>query len=378
MTDQPGPRDDAQERLPAPRPASAPVPAERFSAAPSAHRNDLTPERTGRIVRQSANARWIGFLAVTITSLFIIGYYFYELGVPGGVTEPRLQQAADDQQVTAVQRGYNLYEANCAQCHGPNGEGGKGPQLNRQDKLFAHLNPDYIRNVLTVGGRYVCGNPKSIMPVWSNAGNPPGPLNYKQIDYLIAFLRAEKGTTYTVLDPSLNEPVVDPATGKEKTFQGWVDPNYKPAPGATPFPDCWTQEFSNAAASPGGSAAPGASGAPGGSAAPGSSGGPAASAPASGSPSGNVVQEAAQNIAFVNKELTAPADQAFQIEFDNQDPGQPHNIEIKDASGATVFKGDIVTGPTKTTYSVTALKAGSYPFVCSVHPNMTGTLTVGS
>ena len=127
MTDQPGRPDDAEERLPATRPSSAPVPSARFSAPASAHRNDLTPERTGRIVRQSANARWIGFLAVVIVSLFIIGYYFYELGVPGGLTEPRMDQAAADQQVTAVQRGYNLYEANCAQCHGKQGEGGIGP-----------------------------------------------------------------------------------------------------------------------------------------------------------------------------------------------------------------------------------------------------------
>jgi mono/diheme cytochrome c family protein/plastocyanin len=362
MTDQPGQSDDAQERLPAPRPASAPVPAERFSAPPSAHRNDLTPERTGRIVRQSANARWLGFIAVLVTSLFIIGYYFYELGLPGGLTQPRLQQAADDQQVTAVQRGYNLYEANCAQCHGVNGEGGKGPTLNRQDKLFAHLNPDYIRNVLTVGGRYVCGNPKSIMPVWSNAGNPPGPLNYKQIDYLIAFLRAETTSTYTVLDPSLNEPVIDPKTGKEKTFTGWVDPNYKPAPGATPFPDCWSDEFTKASAAP--------SAAPGGSAAP--------SAPASAAPGATVVQEAASGTAFVNGTLSAPAGKPFQIEFDNQDTGIPHNIQIHDESGAATFTGDIVTGPIKVTYNIPALKAGTYPFVCSVHPNMTGTLTVGS
>ena len=48
MTDQPGRPDDAQERLPAPRPpASAPVPAERFTAPPSTHRLDLTPERIG-------------------------------------------------------------------------------------------------------------------------------------------------------------------------------------------------------------------------------------------------------------------------------------------------------------------------------------------
>ena len=87
---------------------------------------------------------------------------------PLGLTEPRLDGEADAQQVTAVERGYNLYEANCARCHGANGEGGIGPTLNRQDKLFAHLSVDYINNVLVVGGRYVCGNPNSLMPIWSN------------------------------------------------------------------------------------------------------------------------------------------------------------------------------------------------------------------
>jgi mono/diheme cytochrome c family protein/plastocyanin len=359
MTDQPGRPDDAQERLPAPRPPSAPVPAERFTAPPSTHRLELTPERIGRIVRQSANARWVGFLAVVITSLFIIGYYFYEVGLPGGLTQPRLDQAADAIQVISVERGYNLYEANCAQCHGPNGEGGKGPTLNRQDKLFLHLNPDYLANVLTVGGRYVCGNPDSIMPVWSNAGNPPGPLNYRQIDDLIAFIRAEKGDTFRKMDPSLWEPVIDPKTGEEETFTGWVDPNYQPAPGSTPFPDCYLDEFKSSPAPSGAAGSPGAS--------------PAASAPAA----GTVVQEAASGLAFVNKDLRVPADAPFAIEFDNQDTGQPHNIEIKDGSGATVFKGDLVTGPAKATYNVEGLPAGSYPFICSVHTNMTGTVTVG-
>jgi plastocyanin len=43
-----------------------------------------------------------------------------------------------------------------------------------------------------------------------------------------------------------------------------------------------------------------------------------------------------------------------------------------------VFKGDVVTGPVTTDYQVGPLGAGAYTFVCSVHPNMTGTLTVGS
>jgi heme/copper-type cytochrome/quinol oxidase subunit 2 len=95
-------------------------------------------------------------------------------------------------------------------------------------------------------------------------------------------------------------------------------------------------------------------------------------------PAGDVIKEAALNVAYVNGELAAPADVPFKIEFDNQDAGIPHNIEIKDATGATVFKGDIITGPAKITYEVQPLKAGTYPFVCTVHPNMTGSLKVGS
>ena len=40
------------------------------------------------------------------------------------------------------------------------------------------------------------------------------------------------------------------------------------------------------------------------------------------------------------------------------------------------FRGEIVTGPTTIVYQVPALEAGAYAFVCTVHPNMVGTLTV--
>ena len=39
-----------------------------------------------------------------------------------------------------------------------------------------------------------------------------------------------------------------------------------------------------------------------------------------------------------------------------------------------VFEGDIVSGQ-QVTYSVPALAAGSYPFICAVHPDMKGTIT---
>ena len=95
-----------------------------------------------------------------------------------------------------------------------------------------------------------------------------------------------------------------------------------------------------------------------------------ASAPAAG---GTTV--VAKDIAFQPTSLTIPADTATAITFDNQDAA-PHNIAIKDASGATVFKGDIQPGQGQITYNVNALPAGAYQFWCEVHPNMTGTLTV--
>ncbi|MEA2546128.1 MAG: Cupredoxin-like domain [Chloroflexota bacterium] len=380
MTDQPGtpperlPEPPPEERLPATVPQET-MPAERFSAPPPVKAiAGLTPARSASIVRQSGAARWVGFLTVIFVSLFIVGYWFYELGAPLGLSKPALVAEADKQQVTDVERGYNLFEANCARCHGPNGLGPNepdaatnayiGPQLNDQAKLFVHLNEQYLRNVLTVGGRYVCGNANSQMPVWSDKGNPPGPLNYRQIDELIAFLRATNDQTYEVRDASTNEPVIDPNTGKVKTFKGWSDPNYKPAPGATPYPDCYLNALTGGA---GASSAPGASGAP------------AASIDPNAPTVTLTAPVGAATTGFDPTTLTAKANTPFTLVFDNQDTQAPHNVVISDPSGAAVPTGDTTffQGPKKVSYAVPALKAGTYTFLCQVHPTvMKGTLEV--
>jgi mono/diheme cytochrome c family protein/plastocyanin len=352
MTDTPGREpegDEPEQRLPATRPPVTPAPAERFTSPPAIRKFELTPERAAQVVRQSSNARWVGFLAVVVVILFVALYWFYELGAPLGISEPRLSQEITAQQITKVERGYNVYLANCARCHGETGEGGIGPVLNRQDKLFEHLNENYLQNVLEVGGRYVCGNPKSVMPAWTDTANPPGPLNYRQIEELIAFLRATSDTTYTVRDEHLLDPKVDPQTGEVMTFVGWRDPNYEPAPGATPFPACWTDELT------------------------GGGGGEGSPAP-SVDPNAEVIEISALNIAFSTDTLTVPADVPFTLRFDNQDAGIQHNVEIKD--GATsVFKGEIFPGVAVRDYAVPALPAATYDFICTVHPNMAGTLT---
>jgi len=130
------------------------------------------------------------------------------------------------------------------------------------------------------------------------------------------------------------------------------------------------QQIEQAKASPSPAASP--SGAPAASASPGASAGPGASTP----PSGTTLELTAKNIAYDQSSLEAPAGAGFTIHFTNDDAGTPHNVAIKDASGQEVFKGEIFSGPGERAYAVPALPAGTYQFVCSVHPNMTGTLTV--
>jgi plastocyanin len=84
--------------------------------------------------------------------------------------------------------------------------------------------------------------------------------------------------------------------------------------------------------------------------------------------------------------LAAPAGQPFTIAFDNQDPGQLHNVAIyTDATGATglftpgVTAGEgAVQGPGSITYDVDPIdQPGQYFFRCDIHPTtMTGTFVV--
>lgn len=354
MTDQTGDRPDEgrpERPVPARRPPSEVAPtrsAERFTAPRQTRAiGGLTSERAARIVRQSGDARWVAFLGLVIIALFVIVYYFYELGVPIINTTPRLAAEANAQQVTSVERGYNIYQANCARCHGIAGQGGVGPVLNDQMKLFSHLNEVYLKNVLTVGGRYVCGNAKSVMPIWADSNG--GPLTYVQIQDLINFIRAPSTQEYTRRTPEFNEPIVG-ADGKVLTFKGWRDPNFKPEPSATPVPACYKGDTGSATPAPAESLGPGAT---------------------------VLDVTTSGEVEFGVHALSVAAGQPFGIKFDNT-TSLDHDVDIRLQDGTTVVD-DPVVGPGQTqTYSIKALDAGTYTFICSIHPipAMTGTLTV--
>jgi cytochrome c oxidase subunit 2 len=85
----------------------------------------------------------------------------------------------------------------------------------------------------------------------------------------------------------------------------------------------------------------------------------------------------AKNIQFESTDLTAPANAPFVIAFKNEDLATiTHDVQIRDSSGTVLQTQDTIPGGTTANYQYTPLAAGTYTFFCSVHSNMTGTLTV--
>jgi hypothetical protein len=99
--------------------------------------------------------------------------------------------------------GAQLYYANCARCHGGQGEGGAGPPLNNQDRL-GYFNEDYYYRCIEYGFTDF-EHYGSIMPNWGGIAadynpvtNPAGPgvvenaspvLSPTQINILVQFIR---------------------------------------------------------------------------------------------------------------------------------------------------------------------------------------------
>lgn len=87
----------------------------------------------------------------------------------------------------------------------------------------------------------------------------------------------------------------------------------------------------------------------------------------------------AELVAFDSESISVPAGAPFSIRFVNYDAGIPHNVAIHEdtATGPDVYVGEIFNGVDERIYEVPALAAGrTYVYVCTVHPNMLGTITL--
>jgi plastocyanin len=109
---------------------------------------------------------------------------------------------------------------------------------------------------------------------------------------------------------------------------------------------------------------------------------PAASAGASAAPGGGPTADLtviAKDVTFDTTTLSVTAGKPFTIDFKNQDqPGIQHNVEIRGPDGSVIKDQPVIDGGKEQVYAYDALQAGTYTFICKIHPipQMTGTLTV--
>jgi len=148
----------------------------------------------------------LGVIVVTALAIFTVFYW---------VTDPsRLADRQSEAGKELLAYGERVFANNpsdasaaqCARCHGNNGQGGPVPGTkNLAPNLHSasiakklKVNPDYVNEVIRFGGVVVSGNVNSDMPAWSTEVG--GPLTVQQIDGLTALVTgwAEEAATQSV------------------------------------------------------------------------------------------------------------------------------------------------------------------------------------
>ncbi len=88
------------------------------------------------------------------------------------------------------------------------------------------------------------------------------------------------------------------------------------------------------------------------------------------------VEVTAEEMAFSTDTITAPAGEDFTISFTNNDT-VPHNLSVyTEEGGEVIVQGEILNQGESEEIDVSALEAGTYYFVCDLHPEMNGQLVV--
>jgi cytochrome c oxidase subunit 2 len=94
--------------------------------------------------------------------------------------------------------------------------------------------------------------------------------------------------------------------------------------------------------------------------------------PGSGDCDTTIQVAAVESLRFDTDSIEAPAGEDFCIEFTNNDT-VPHDIGIQEID----FNGEDVPPGETVTYLIPAMEAGDFTFYCTLHPTMTGALSIG-
>ena len=129
-------------------------------------------------------------LAFTAIILLAVGLYTV-------LESPRLVEAANETSKEAVNEGRKIYQAQCATCHGSQGEGGVGLPLNSQ-VLLKNTQDDILFSVIR------SGVPMTQMPAWGVAYG--GALTDQDIRHVVAFIRSWEPNA-----PLIETPVFEPS-----------------------------------------------------------------------------------------------------------------------------------------------------------------------
>jgi plastocyanin len=84
----------------------------------------------------------------------------------------------------------------------------------------------------------------------------------------------------------------------------------------------------------------------------------------------------AKDIAFTPSQVTMTSDTALTVVLDNEDAGVPHDATLFGGADTKIAATDVVSGVAQAKFSIPPLVPGQYRLSCTVHPNMTATLTV--
>ncbi|MCE7984135.1 MAG: hypothetical protein DYG89_23420 [Caldilinea sp. CFX5] len=135
---------------------------------------------------QEPNYHFYAYLGavLTLATILVLGLFS---------TQQPLRMAAKVQALAdeAIERGAEIYDHDCATCHGDQGQGERnsGPALNTREFLGAAVDEQIFNTI-------VDGRPGTSMPAWGQVRG--GPYNAQTVEDLVAFIRSWEATAPSV------------------------------------------------------------------------------------------------------------------------------------------------------------------------------------